>query len=45
MQITFKKGYITLIELYKIGEISHITGVKAGTIRFYESCGFLEKVN
>lgn len=28
---------------YRIGEISALTGVKAGTIRFYEWCGFLEK--
>lgn len=27
---------------FQIGELSRITGVKAGTIRFYESCGFLE---
>lgn len=27
---------------FKIGELSRLTGVKAGTIRFYESCGFLE---
>lgn len=26
----------------KISELSRITGVKAGTIRFYEKCGFLE---
>lgn len=30
--------------MYKIGELSEITGVKAGTIRFYEQCGFLEPV-
>lgn len=29
------------IEL-KIGSLSQLTGVKAGTIRFYEKCGFLE---
>ncbi len=27
---------------FQIGELSRITGVKAGTIRFYESSGFLE---
>lgn len=27
---------------FQIGELSRITGVKAGTIRFYESCGFVE---
>ena len=26
----------------KIGRLSQLTGVKAGTIRFYEKCGFLE---
>ena len=26
----------------KIGRLSQLTGVKAGTIRFYERCGFLE---
>ena len=26
----------------KIGSLSQLTGVKAGTIRFYEKCGFLE---
>ena len=26
----------------RIGDLSRITGVKAGTIRFYEKCGFLE---
>ena len=26
----------------KIGSLSKLTGVKAGTIRFYEKCGFLE---
>ena len=30
--------------MYKIGEISKLTGVKEGTIRFYEKCGFLEEV-
>ena len=29
---------------YRIGELSRITGVKAGTIRFYEKCGFLGPV-
>lgn len=29
---------------YKIGEVSRLTGVKAGTIRFYESCGFIGPV-
>lgn len=29
---------------YFIGELSALTGVKAGTIRFYERCGFLEQV-
>ncbi len=29
---------------YFIGELSALTGVKAGTIRFYEKCGFLEEV-
>lgn len=29
---------------YRIGEVSDLTGVKAGTIRFYEKCGFLEPV-
>lgn len=28
---------------YQISELSALTGVKAGTIRFYERCGFLEK--
>lgn len=28
---------------YQIRELSALTGVKAGTIRFYERCGFLEK--
>lgn len=27
---------------YRIGELSGITGVKSGTIRFYEKCGFIE---
>lgn len=27
---------------FKIGRLSQLTGVKAGTIRFYEQCGFLE---
>ncbi len=27
---------------WKIGRLSQFTGVKAGTIRFYEKCGFLE---
>ena len=26
--------------MYKIGELSKIVNVKAGTIRFYEKCGF-----
>ena len=26
--------------IYRIGELSRITGVKAGTIRFYEKCGY-----
>lgn len=30
--------------MYLIGELSKATGVKEGTIRFYEKCGFLEKV-
>lgn len=30
--------------MYKIGEMSKLTDVKEGTIRFYEQCGFLEKV-
>lgn len=29
-------------EELKIGNLSQLTGVKAGTIRFYEKCGFLE---
>lgn len=29
-------------KLLKIGRLSQLTGVKAGTIRFYEKCGFLE---
>lgn len=29
-------------EELKIGSLSQLTGVKAGTIRFYEKCGFLE---
>ncbi len=29
---------------YKIGEVSRLTGVKAGTIRFYERCGFIGPV-
>ena len=29
-------------EELKIGRLSQLTGVKAGTIRFYEKCGFLE---
>lgn len=29
-------------EELKIGSLSQITSVKAGTIRFYEKCGFLE---
>lgn len=30
--------------MYQIGELSELTGVKEGTIRFYEKCGFLETV-
>lgn len=29
-------------ETFRIGSLSNLTGVKAGTIRFYEKCGFLE---
>lgn len=29
---------------YRIGELSRLTGVKAGTIRFYEKCGFMGAV-
>lgn len=29
---------------YRIGELSRITGVKEGTIRFYEKCGFVGPV-
>ena len=29
---------------YRIGELSRLTGVKAGTIRFYEQCGFVGPV-
>lgn len=29
---------------FSIGEVSRLTGVKAGTIRFYEKSGFLENV-
>lgn len=29
---------------YRIGELSGLTGVKAGTIRFYEKCGFVGPV-
>ncbi len=29
---------------YRIGELSRITGVKVGTIRFYEKCGFIGPV-
>ena len=29
---------------YRIGELSRITGVKEGTIRFYEQCGFVGPV-
>lgn len=29
---------------YRIGELSQLTGVKAGTIRFYEQCGFVGPV-
>lgn len=30
--------------VYRIGEIARITGVKTGTIRFYEKCGFVGPV-
>lgn len=30
--------------VYRIGELSRITGVKAGTIRFYEKCGYVGPV-
>ncbi len=30
--------------MYQVGELSKATGVKEGTIRFYEKCGFLERV-
>ena len=30
--------------IYRIGELSRLTGVKAGTIRFYEQCGFVGPV-
>ena len=30
---------------YKVGELAKLTDVKEGTIRFYERCGFLEKVD
>ncbi|MDE5590622.1 MAG: MerR family transcriptional regulator [Acetatifactor sp.] len=30
--------------VYRIGELSGLTGVKAGTIRFYEKCGFIGPV-
>lgn len=47
--ITFYAGLLPRRERiiytsYYIKEISGITGVKAGTIRFYEKCGFLEPV-
>lgn len=29
---------------FRIGELSRLTGVKAGTIRFYEKCGFIGPV-
>jgi len=29
---------------YRISELSRLTGVKAGTIRFYEKCGFIGSV-
>ena len=31
--------------MYKVGEISKITGVKEGAVRFYEKCGFLKEVD
>ncbi len=31
--------------MYKAGELSKIVNVKAGTIRFYEKCGYLEAVD
>ena len=46
--MTDRKGFAVVMrkgrEMYRIGEVSEITGVKAGTIRFYEKCGFLETV-
>lgn len=30
--------------VYRIGQLSRITGVKEGTIRFYEQCGFIGPV-
>ena len=30
--------------VYRIGQLSRITGVKEGTIRFYEQCGFMGTV-
>ena len=30
--------------VYRIGELAGLTGVKAGTIRFYEKCGFIGPV-
>ena len=42
--MTDRKGFAVVMrkgrEMYRIGEVSEITGVKAGTIRFYEKCGF-----
>lgn len=32
------------VSAYRIGEISRLTGVKEGTIRFYEQCGFVGPV-
>ena len=29
--------------MYKVGELSNIVNVKAGTIRFYEKCGFVKE--
>lgn len=32
------------VSVYRIGEVSRLTGVKEGTIRFYEQCGFVGPV-